>query len=437
MSTTPCVQCGEPVAEGIRFCPNCGTRQPDPAAGAATELFNPNQAPQQGGNPVPPTVVIPPSPSTPPQGYNAASGQPQTPPQGYNAGQPQTPPQGYNVPPAGGQGGYPPPPQNPYGNMYPGEEPKKRNWLPWILGIGGVLALCIIIPIVVIGFLTMLGSQVSQVFSTVNSGLEAPVAVATTRPTSTPRPTRERATPTVASEEDDLAQVETAVAAVEATMAAELTALPIDPSEDPTEPTEPTEEVYVPDIAELTAGSSLVFRDEFVDNRNNWFLGRFNDEETNIIENGIFRVIRDVSGRSFELYQVRPLTNFVAEVDCLVVEDKEGGCGIVYGQNDNVGRWDFDIYTDYFQLNLIETEGATRLLEGDPTGIVKPNDWNRVTIVRRDGLTFFYVNGTYLGMVDNPTFERGYVGVLTTSYQDEGAGAVEIQFDNFVVSEFK
>lgn len=433
MATTPCVQCGEPIADGIRFCPNCGTRQPDPSAAAPTELFNPNQAPQQGGNVVPPTVVIPPSPSTPPQGYNATPGQPQTPPQGYNAGpgQSQTPPQGYNIPPAGG-GGYSPPPQNPYGgNMYPGEEPKKRNLLPWILGIGGVLALCVIIPIVVIGFLTMLGSQVSTVFSEINSGLDQPVAVATTRPTSTPRPTRERTTPTPVSEEDDPGLVETAIAELEATMAAELTAIPDEPF------TEPTEDIYVPDINELVAGATPVFRDEFVDNRNNWFIGRFNNNETNIIENGVFRVIRETSGRSYELYQVRPLTSFVAEVDCLVVDDKEGGCGIVYGQNDNVGRWDFDIYTDYFQLNLIEADGATRLLEGDPTGIVRPNDWNRVKVIRRDGLTFFYVNDVYLGMVDDPTFERGYVGVLTTSYQDEGAGEVEIQFDNFIVSEFK
>lgn len=435
MSTTPCVQCGEPLAAGVRFCPNCGTRQPDPSTAAPTELFNPSQTPQQGGNVVPPTVVIPPSPSTPPQGYNAMPGQPQTPPQGYSAtsGQPQTPPQGY-VPPSGGQGGFPPP-QNPYGgNMYPGgEEPKKRNLLPWILGIGGVLALCVIIPIVVLGFLTMLGNQVSVVFSEINSGLDQPAAVATVRPTSTPRPTRERTTPTPVSEEDDvveeddIALVETAIAELEATMAAE----PMEPI------TEPTEDLFVPDINELEAGASVVFRDEFVDNRNNWFIGRFNDNETNIIENGVFRVIRESSGRSFELYQVRPLTDFIAQVDCLVVDDREGGCGIVYGQNDNVGRWDFDLYTDYFQLNLIEVDGATRLLEGDPTGIVRPNDWNRVKVIRRGSLAYFFVNDVFLGMVDDSTFERGYVGVLTTSYQDDGTGDVEIQFDNFIVSEFK
>ena len=80
--------------------------------------------------------------------------------------QPQPEPQPYQLPP-----NYQPPPE-------------RRSGLPgWAIAliVAGVLlcVLCIVGAVVSIGVLTLLGGRVSQVFSTINSGLE-PVPVSTT-----------------------------------------------------------------------------------------------------------------------------------------------------------------------------------------------------------------------------------------------------------------
>lgn len=425
MATIPCVKCGEPLAPGTRFCSNCGSRQPESPTEAATQILPPEQPANSGeraASVVPPTILTNPS-QTPPQGYTT----PQTPLPEYTASP--TPTQGYGAPPQ--------PP------------PAKKNHFPLIAVILGSVALCLIIGVVVtIGGLTLLGRRVSDVSATIQTGLPSIEATSGSgiAAGATARPTRVRATATV--EAETTATVEATDGAAEATPTAEAAA---------TEDVEATsaaagvEGTALAATAEaqqavdsqavqattqaLLTGAQQVFRDEFVDNHNAWFTGRFNDNETNSIENGVFRVVRDAKGRSFELYQVRPLTNFVAEVDCKVVDNKEGGCGLVYGENDKQGRWDFDIYTDYYQLNIIEGENATRILEGDPTGIVRPNDWNKVRVIRRDGVTYLYINDVLLNQTTDNRFDRGKVGVLTTSYQEEGQ--VEIQFDNFVVSEIK
>ncbi len=72
---------------------------------------------------------------------------------------PEQPGQPYQLPP-----NYQPPP------------PEKRSGIPtwvWVVlaAVGGSALLCVILAIVVVGFLTVLGSRVSEVFSEINTGL--------------------------------------------------------------------------------------------------------------------------------------------------------------------------------------------------------------------------------------------------------------------------
>lgn len=178
-----------------------------------------------------------------------------------------------------------------------------------------------------------------------------------------------------------------------------------------------------------------VFRDEFVDNRNNWFTGRFNDAETNRIEGEVFKVIWDARGTSYELYDVQSLTNFIAEVDCVVYQgDLDGSCGLVFGHNGDANFYKFEVFNDYYRLFVMEAETEPRLLlEGDPQGIGVPNNTNRLRVLRQGELIQIYLNGTRLNSVTDSTFSSGKIGVSTNSYRD-GPG-VEVWFDNFTIWE--
>lgn len=421
MTTTPCVNCGEPLAEGTRFCSNCGTRQPEPSAQDAPTIMSPQIPPPpagsgQGQNAVPPTILASP---------------PQTPPQGYSA-----PQQNYGAPP---------------GYATPQEPPAKKSRFPLIAIILGVVGLCLIVGVVGgIGALTVLGRSVSE-SETATAG--AAVAV---EPTA--RPTRARATATpeaeattaveptteATPEAEPTTAVDTAAteaAALEATaladqnaQVAEATAAIATAQALQNEQTQALQATAAAAVA-LGQGAQVIFRDEFVDNRNNWFIGRFEDKESNVIEDGVFKVIRDAKGRSFELYQPRGVTNFVTDVDCKVLAGNDGGCGIVYGESENVGHWEFEVFNDYYRLSIVEGDNTTMTLEGDPTGIVRPNDFNKIRVIRRDGVAYLFLNDTLLNTSADNRFDKGRVGVLTSSYQDNGQ--VEIHFDNFTVAEIR
>jgi hypothetical protein len=176
-----------------------------------------------------------------------------------------------------------------------------------------------------------------------------------------------------------------------------------------------------------------IFRDEFVDNRHNWFTGRFNDAETNRIEGEVFKVIWDKRGTSYELYDVRSLTSFIAEVDCVIYQgERDGSCGLVFGHNSDAGFYKFEVFNDYYRLFVIKAATEPRLLlEGDPQGIGMPNNANRLRVIRQGEFIRIYLNQTLLNSVADSTFLSGKLGVSTNSYRD-GPG-VEIWFDNFTI----
>ncbi|MBC8078154.1 MAG: hypothetical protein H7Y32_18900, partial [Chloroflexales bacterium] len=183
--------------------------------------------------------------------------------------------------------------------------------------------------------------------------------------------------------------------------------------------------------AALVGQARQVFRDSFDDNRNAWFTGRFGDEQNAIIS-GTFQVLHEAAGSSFELYQNRTFTSFIADVDCVVLTKAKGSCGLAFGAGKGV-RWSFELFSDYYRLSLYEGEGGSVLLEGNPATQVKADDWNTLRVLRRDGQIRLYVNGGFLRAIDDTRLAEGYVGVETGAYQEAGAGPVDVRLDNFTL----
>lgn len=180
-----------------------------------------------------------------------------------------------------------------------------------------------------------------------------------------------------------------------------------------------------------------IFRDEFVDNHNLWFTGVFQEVETDLIEDGRFKVRWSGKGTSYELWDSRELSDFAAEVECQVVTGGiNGSCALVFTQANEVGFYKFEVFANYYRLAVI-ADGAEPLIlaEGRPDAAFDVSQPFRLRVVRRASRIIAALDGQTLATIDDDTFLSGKVGISTSSYSV--AGGVEVQFDTFVIWELK
>ena len=408
-TTRTCPNCGAQVGENQRFCANCGSRMPEQPEKPAIE----------------PTIALPaltPPPTTPPQGQTPLP--PPLPPQG-------TPPQG----------------QAPFGlpaDAPTAAQPAPRRGLPvWAIVLLSLAGLCIVGCVASFALLGYFGQQVSAVFSTAVVDLDTPVPEPSEEggelivPSLEAIPTRPAEAPTENLSEPTAAPTVSGGGGIvgggvgggaSAVQTAEAqTAEALQATEALLQATAEIEQIY--------GASRVVFNDEFVDNRNNWFTGVFQEIETDVIEDGVFKVIWQGASSSYELYEVRELTNFIAEVDCLVAAGgTDGSCALVFAQRTDVGFYKFELFEDYYRLFVVRVEGDPPILvEGNPEEIVRPGDWNRLRVIKQGERIRIYINDIQVGDVNDATYLTGKIGVSTNSYNE--AGGVEIWFDNFAVRE--
>lgn len=370
-----CPSCGAPASESERFCANCGARLPEAQAAAAPTARLDATGDQQAGPPTPP------------------------------AGLPPAPP------------------------------PARRSLPLWALILLGLAGLCALGCAGVATFVMIAGQEVSEQAATAVVELEETLATLPTegaQPAETSDPADRPPTPEVilALPTDGPTPVGGASGAAGALGGgASGAAGQVQTAQAATAVVAGTAEAEA-----LFAEASVVFQDEFVDNRNAWFVGVFNDIETDLIEDGVFKVIWAGEGTSYELYEVRELTSFIAEVDCLVRQGGgDGSCSLVFGAQEDGGLYKFELFDDYYRLYVVQAEGdPVLLLEGSPEGIVRPGEPNRLRVVRRGDDIAGYVNGVPVGEAADLTYLTGKVGVSTNSYAE---GGVEIWFDNFVIWE--
>ncbi len=185
------------------------------------------------------------------------------------------------------------------------------------------------------------------------------------------------------------------------------------------------------EAAELFQRSRRIFYDTFVDNRNAWYTGVFQEIELDLIEDGVFKVLWSGRGTSYEVYELSSFTSFIAEVDCRIARGGgDGSCGLIFGQRQNVGFYKFEFFIDYYRLSVIAADRDPVLLaEGDPRQITQIGDFNRLRVIREGDRIRLFVNDTLLNDLRDDTYPSGRIGVSTTCYREEGG--VEIHFDNF------
>lgn len=185
------------------------------------------------------------------------------------------------------------------------------------------------------------------------------------------------------------------------------------------------------EVSSLFASSRRVFYDEFVDNRNAWFTGVFQEIELDLIEDGVFKVIWTGRGTSYELYELSSFTNFISEVDCRIARGGgDGSCSLVFSQQRDVGFYKFEFFIDYFRLFTVPAEGElVTLVEGDPRLFTTIGDVNRLRVIKQGDRIRLFINGVLVGDLRDATYPSGRIGVSTTCYREEGG--VEVHFDNF------
>jgi hypothetical protein len=185
------------------------------------------------------------------------------------------------------------------------------------------------------------------------------------------------------------------------------------------------------EVSTLFAHARQVFYDEFVDNRNAWFTGEFQEIELDLIEDGVFKVLWTGRGTSYELYELSSFTDFMSEVDCQIFRGGENGsCGLIFAEQRKVGFYKFEFFIDYYRLSAITTEGEPVVLaEGDPRRLARISEQNRLRVIRQGDRIRLFVNGALAADLRDTTFGAGRVGVSTACYREEGG--VEVHFDNF------
>ncbi len=185
------------------------------------------------------------------------------------------------------------------------------------------------------------------------------------------------------------------------------------------------------EVSALFAASRRIFYDEFVDNRNAWFTGVFQEIELDVIEDGVFKVFWTGKGTSYELYELGSFTNFISEVDCRIARgDGDGSCSLVFGHRREVGFYKFEFFIDYYRLFTVPVEGdLVTLAEGDPRQLTTLGEFNRLRVIRQGDRIRLFINSTLVAEVRDTTFTSGRIGVSTTCYREDGG--VEVHFDNF------
>ncbi len=380
-----CPSCGTPTIANERFCANCGSRLSEDAAMVAPTLPigqqpTPNRLPSLTPPPGDPTIQVGPPGTMPP----------------------------------------------------PAVKPPRKGLPVWAIVILVLVGLCAISCVAGVVILNVVGERVVQQVGTAVITFETPISITTPLPGTTAE-VQEQVTSGPTSGPGGIVNSggELSAAQVAQTAHAAQTAAAVQGAQT-------TEVAQIAqaqtELAQILASGQRVFRDEFVDNRNAWFTGVFQEVEDNKIEGGVFKVIWSADGTSYELYEPRSFTNFIAEVDCLIYSGgTDGSCGLVFDQNDDIGFYKYEVFEDYYRLFIVGEGDPVILAEGDPEGIVRPGEPNQLRAIRQGERIWLFLNDVPLIDITDTTYTTGKIGVTTSSYLEEGG--VEVWFDNFTIWE--
>lgn len=154
------------------------------------------------------------------------------------------------------------------------------------------------------------------------------------------------------------------------------------------------------------------------------------------IKNGVYTFTYITKGQ-YTVYSSKPVTNFIAEVECSVIRgNKDGLCGIVFALNvTDKEKEKSDHYWFYVQNGKygVETnKGNSKKSFEKSNDAIKSGDntINRLKVIRVNNDTRYYVNDVLVDRITDDTLTTGGFGFQTGA---EKSG-VQVQVDNFKVS---
>jgi hypothetical protein len=188
-------------------------------------------------------------------------------------------------------------------------------------------------------------------------------------------------------------------------------------------------------VTNTPAAGSLIFADDFSDPGSGWDIYAEDDTASNYVDGeyelGVYRDNYVTWGNP----EGQQFTNLQIEVDVRTMEgplDNNFGILVRYQPDDDNFYW-FEISADgYYSVDLMqagEWVGLVDWAESDAInqGLGATN--HLVVVCNRDQFTF-YVNDTYLTVVNDATFDSGNIGLAAGTYDEPGS---VIHFDNLKI----
>ncbi len=176
--------------------------------------------------------------------------------------------------------------------------------------------------------------------------------------------------------------------------------------------------------------------DSFDNNTNEWFVDDYRDQfvaGSRSITHGRYRweVQAYQPSRFSAVPKVDPVSDFYLIVDAKRVSGSKSNLyGLLFRRLDRDNFYLFQINDDqYFTVELLDQDEWTTLFDRTKTSAVHPGEANQLA-VRGEGSHFeFFINGEFVGEVDDSEFSSGIVG-LVVGLPSAGDIAV-FEFDNF------
>ena len=186
-------------------------------------------------------------------------------------------------------------------------------------------------------------------------------------------------------------------------------------------------------------GETVALEDDFSDETSGWETEEVDTSKVRY-ENGQLHVLieaeDEIAGSFFAGQPQNTFGDFSMEVDVSVTALPEAGAyyGILARGSEEGAYWFVVEPGGYYGIDKLIGEEWVALVDWTESEAIKQGTdvVNRLRILCLGPYLHFYVNGTWLDVVEDTSFTSGMIGLVAVSL--EGGGGVHVIFDNVVVN---